>query len=173
MGVERFDKKMKYRIIFGCIFVVAVIITAVFIVQTQSQEIPVFSNTEYNVRSYPYYFRVAFEVEDHPSLDAYLRIKMECQGLSSTEDTWLNYRIYRGDVSILDTYHNPENSTVNWLMGEEGLALRHSSSTIRTSFSEVTDFILTPGEYVWVHYIISPANVTASVFSVTLSILYQ
>ncbi len=173
MGAESFDRKTKNRIIIGCVFVIAVIITAVFIVQTQNQEVPVFSNTEYNVRSYPYYFRAAFEVSDHSSLDAHLRIKMECQGLSSTEGTWLNYRIYLGNVSILDTYHDPENSTVDWLMSEDGLTLRVSGATVQTSFNEVTDFILAPGEYVWVHYITSQVTVTADVFSVTLSIVYR
>jgi len=98
---------------------------------------------------------------------------MECQGLSSTEGTWLNYRIYLGNVSILDTYHDPENSTVDWLMSEDGLTLRVSGATVQTSFNEVTDFILAPGEYVWVHYITSQVTVTADVFSVTLSIVYR
>jgi hypothetical protein len=173
MGAKRFDKNTRYRIVIGCIFVITIIATAVLVIQTQNQEVSVFSISEYNVRSYPYYFRTTFQVPEHPSLDAYLRIQMNCQGLSDIEGTWLHFRIYRGNISILDTYHDPENSTVNWLMGEDGLTLRHSAATIRTLFDEVQDFILTPGEYVWVHYITSPGNVTARMFSVALSIVYH
>ena len=174
MGAEGFVKKRKYEIIIGCIIISAVIIGAVFIVQTQNQGVPVFSYTEYNVKSYPYYFRTPFEVPDHPGLDAHLRIRMVCRGLSSTEGTWLNYIIYEGsNVSILDTYRDPENATVNWLMHEAGLILRISASTIRISFDEVTDFFLAPGNYVWVHFITSPVNATASMFSVGVSIVYR
>lgn len=174
MGAEGFVKKRKYEIIIGCIIISAVIIGAVFIVQAQNQEVPVFSYTEYNVKSYPYYFRTPFEVLDHPDLDAHLRVKMVCKGLSSTEGTWLNFVIYTGgNVSILDTYRDPDNATVNWFMREDGLTLLASSSTIRTSYDEVKDFILSPGKYVWVHYITSPVNVTASMFSVSVSIVYR
>jgi hypothetical protein len=174
MGAEGFIKKRKYEIIIGCVIVSAVVIGAVFIVQMQNHVVPVFSYTEYNVKSYPYYFRTPFEVLDHPGLDAHLQVKMVCRGLSSTEDTWLNYIVYAGsNVSVLDTYRDPDNATVNWLMREAGLTLRFSASTIRISSDEVTDLILAPGNYVWVHFITSPVNATASMFSVSVSIAYR
>lgn len=175
MGAESFVKKWKYGIIVGCIVVSAVIITGVFIVQNQNNEVPIFSTTEYNVESYPYYFRTAFEVPNHPGMDAHPRIKLVCNGLSSTEYTWFAFVIYEGSsISILDTYHDPDNSTVNWMMGEEGLTLRASGATTQTSYDEVIDFItLAPGNYVWVHYISSPVNVTAAVLSMSVSIVYR
>ena len=178
MGAEGFVKKRKYEIIIGCVIVSAVIIGAVFIVQVQNQRIPIFSYTEYNFKSYPYYFRTPFEVPDHSGLNAYLRVKMVCKGLSSLEGTWINFMVYRGgNVSILDTYHDPDNSTVNWLMSEEGLSFLASVETgamFRTSYDEVIDDItLAPGNYVCVHYITSPVNVTASMFSMSVSIVYR
>jgi len=146
--------------------------TAVLIVQTQSQEDPVFSITEYNVTLYPHYFRTTFEVQDHPGLDAYLRIQMQCQELVETEGTWFNFMIFRGNVSVLDTYHDPDNSTVRWFMSEDGLELRYSGATVRTPYNEVKDAILAPGEYVWVHYLTSLENITARM-SVALSIVYR
>jgi hypothetical protein len=170
MGVVGLVRK-KYRIIIGCVIVIGIIITAVLIVQTQNQEVPIFSSKEYNVRLYPYYFRTAFEVSDHPALEAYLRIQMECQDLSNVDGTWFNFMLFRGNVSVLDTYHDPDNSTVRWLMSEDGLALRHSGGTVITPYDEVKDSILIPGEYVWVHFT-SLENITARVLSVTLSIVY-
>ncbi|MBN2230134.1 MAG: hypothetical protein JW779_11150 [Candidatus Thorarchaeota archaeon] len=174
MGDASFDKKVRYRALIGSIFVIIIVIFAVGIVQSQRQETLVFSYTEYNVKSYPYYFRASFEVKEHPSLDAYLRVQMICQGLSSTEDVLLNYILYTGgNVSILDFYHDPRNATVNWLMSEEGLSIRHGAGTIQTFFDEIQNYSLTPGGYVWVHYISAPVSLTALVFSVTLSIVYK
>ncbi|TFG28668.1 hypothetical protein EU527_16950 [Candidatus Thorarchaeota archaeon] len=128
------------------------------------------------MQSYPHYFRTSFVVEEHPNLHAYLRVQFRCQGLSSIEGVWFSYMIFTGDVSVLDSYRDPNNSTVLWEMSEDGLSLRYGSSTnleIQSSSDEILDFIVEPGEYVWVHFMESAEEVNVSAVSVTLSILYK
>lgn len=145
------------------------------VTQPQQQGTILFSNTENDVRSYPHYFRTFFIVEDNSNLNTRLRVKFDCQGLSSTTDAWFSYRLFFGNVSVFDVFHDPDNATVRWEMSEHGLLLRFSSSTnlaFGLTSDEIPDFTLAPGQYVWTHYIKSSSHITADTASVTVLLVH-
>jgi hypothetical protein len=176
MGRGSMNRSKYGQIALGVTAVISLIIAGVAVSQLQQNGTPIFSRTEYDVSSYPYYYWTSFVVEGHPNVDAYLRVQFRCQGLSSIESAWFSYMLFAGNSSVLYVYHDPDNSTLRWEMEEHGLFLRFSSSTnlaFQTSSDEILDFIIEPGEYAWVHFLESSDHITAVSVSVTVSIVYK
>ncbi|MDH4215235.1 MAG: hypothetical protein OEV85_15075, partial [Candidatus Thorarchaeota archaeon] len=115
--------------------------------------------------------RIPFSVPEHGNLDAYLRVRMEIKGYEGMDNLWLVFMVFNGNLTAFDMNHDPTNATLMFLSGE--YSLRLSSSWALTSFEDIWQAELSPGDYIWVHFFTTDSVDTASSLSVIVSSVYK
>ncbi|MFW9959100.1 MAG: hypothetical protein ACFFCT_13600 [Candidatus Odinarchaeota archaeon] len=170
MGWASFKQVSRYRIPIAALFLIAIVTFGV-VWSFTPYEVLFFNHTEYEVDPYPYYFRIPFSVPEHGNLDAYLRVRMEIKGYEGMDNLWLVFMVFNGNLTAFDMNHDPANATLMFLSGEYSLKL--SSSWALTSFEDIWQAELSPGDYIWVHFFTTDSVDTASSLSVIVSAVYK